>query len=218
MPEEGIVSERMNYYRAIEEQMKVHAIIFGAVGKAMSDRKWIYHRGAFYADVAMVIRLLLEYKVPPFTDSAYNWEWWADELEKRAGALGLDAQYAMPLPAPMKISADDWQKMFSRMDLLWRYLPGIYQQEARDSQITPMGPITPAECAKITHRFAGWLEKWCYTIGTPGFPFRKVVWPWLEQVQLELKKVYTELGEDHVAGGWGPGGGNIPPISWPGAQ
>ena len=216
MPDD-IGASRGRYFLGAERQMEFHLAAFGVLGEAIAERKYVYHRGAFYADVALMINLLLEHNLPPFNASGYNWEWWANELEARAEDLGMDAQYAMNLPAPFTNSAEDWQKMFSRLDLLWRYLPGIYEQEERDSQVSQMGPITAAECVKITARFAGWLEKWCYTIGVPGRPFAKVTWPWLDQVQKELNELYKSLGEDSVAGGWGPGGGPIPPISWPGA-
>ena len=221
MPKDKDLSDRppKPYFLGWSNMLEAMKGILDLVGLSISTRRYVYHRGAFYADCAIVIDALLEVNWAPFIHSEYNWRWWSEELKKRAEDLGMDASYAMHLPAPWNENSDNAQEMYSRLDLLWRYMPSIYAQEAKDNQTSPMGQITAAECVKITQRFANWLERYGYNL-EPNFPgsnvMKKVTWPWLEAVQDELREVYREMGEDDVAGGWGPGGGPMPPISWPG--
>ena len=206
-----------NYFAANVQQMKVHGVIFEDLGKAIADRKFIYNRATFYSDVALVLRKLLELRQKPFITHHWAWEWWIDELEGRAKELGKDLGFSMHLPPPWAGNAAGWQLMFSRLDLLWRYLPTIYRQEADDSQSSRFfGDITPGEAVKITKMFAIWLEDFCYDVGdVEGLPFMKTTWPWLEAVVSELTEIHKQLGEGSTAGGPGSSGGPIPPISWP---
>jgi hypothetical protein len=207
-----------NYFLGWKQNFGFHYKLMGEIGQAIADRRYIYSRSAFYADAALAIKLLLELRVAAFVNSQLSWEWWIKELRERAEALGSDPGYAMYLPERMGGSPEDWQEMFSRLDLCWRYMPGVIEAEELDSQTVPLGKITPAECAKITHRFAQFIEKFCYDIKVqpPSTLTRRVTWPWLVAVQDELRAVYKELGETDSYFGPGASGGPIPPISWPG--
>jgi hypothetical protein len=188
--------------------------ILATLGERISARRMIYHRGTFYSDCAHVITALLDAGFEPFISSEYNWRWWAEELEKKAEEYGKDAQYAMYLPPPANYSPESIQDGFSNLDLVWRYMVNAYRQEANDHQESPMGKVTPAECVKITQRMARWLEKRCYTVMEPVPPSKRhtrYYWPWVEAVSTELRELYQKMGEENVAGGWGPS----TPISGP---
>jgi hypothetical protein len=211
----------------LEPYFKVSAALTGAVwsvydvvGVKIQDRKYIYHRGAFYADLADALELLIG--TEPFASSEYVWNWWIAELRKRAEQLGSDATYAMLLPPPRE---DDWRKggaITNQVDKILNFMLSVYAQEEDDQATSAVGTkITAAECVKICHRLAKYiLPQYCFSIEkpTPEHPGVRVTWPWLVAVADELQKVYRAMGEPDVAGGWGPGGGAMPPVSWPGAK
>jgi|PlaIllAssembly_1097288.scaffolds.fasta_scaffold00013_25 hypothetical protein len=208
------------YFDAITSLLRAFLGIFDELSETIRERGPVYHRGAFYADTAKVIRLLLEMRVSPFIESEYNWAWWADECEKRAEELGNDAQYAVALGDPMLPNVPT---LYSSVTLLLdsytsfllggRDTPGIYGQEAQDSDFTDLGQITPAECVKITHRLVH------YKLGAhTGTYTGRLVAPWITAVATELRDIYLAMGEPNKAGSaWNVKPGQpIPPISWPG--
>lgn len=211
---EFIMSSEVHYFKATTVLINAVSTILEVLGLKITERGLVYHRGAFYADVAKAIRLLLEMRISPFIESEYNWLWWAEECEKRAAALGSDAQFAMHLPLPR--DSADWRAYPMIINLINRMVSlmfGVTKGEEEDADISDMGKLTAAECVKITHRFAHyWLGK------RGGNQIGYVVpWPWLEHVAGELQYVYRSMGEPDRAGSAGTPGGPIPPISWPGA-
>lgn len=206
-------NEDQGYFTAAYNVTEALTDALDLVGTRITERQRIYHRGTFYADVAAVIRSFLATNLSPFAESAYNWAWWAGECEKRAAALGSDAQFAMHLPEP--VSPGDYliyPKITNQLDKMVSLMIGVYQQELDDNDITDLGKVTPAECAKITHRFVQyWLAPRCGELQR-GY---MVPWPWIAKVVNELKAVYRSMGEVDRAGSTATPGGPIPPISWP---
>jgi hypothetical protein len=209
----------VSYFEAKTGVLGAASALYKLIGDKITAREGIYHRGAFYEDVAAVIRKLLEMQTSPFIESEYNWSWWAGECEKRAEALGSDAQFAMKLPEP--VPAGDYttyQKITNSLDKMVSLMLGLTGQEEEDADISDIGNLTPAECVKLTHHFAVyWLGK----RGGNRIGYA-VDWKWLPAVVGELKAVYLAMGEGTpwqrmVAGVNPPAGGEVPPISWPGA-
>lgn len=202
------------YFVAHTNLMEMLSASFALVGHNLQDHEYLVHRGVFYANVAAVIRLLLDFEFKPFIDSAYNWTWWAEQCEARALALGKDAQFAMHLPPPRDPEKwTDYPALTNLTDKMTSLMLSVTKQEEEDADISDMGNLTPAECVKLTHRFAHyWLGKNCGTYER-GYI---VPWPWIAKVASELQYLYRSMGEPDRAGSSGAPGGPIPPISWPG--
>ncbi|HUV74239.1 MAG TPA: hypothetical protein VMW79_08015 [Anaerolineae bacterium] len=198
----------VGYFYTSQMFMELMREVFQKVGDSITARGNVYHRGAFYEDAALAIGILCDRNFASMKESEYNWRWWADELKKRALAVGTDAPNAMKLPGRWKEDRDGYENTTNYLDLCWRQMFGAFHEEEIDYQTSPMGDTTPAECVKITWHFLRWLEK--------TLKYKKLEWQWVGACKDELLAVFTRMGETTTAGGWTPGGGPMPPISWPG--
>ena len=138
----------------------------------------------------------------------------------------MRSPHAMPLPPPRGALGEDpftdGMTLTQQVGTFYAWM-SFYKQEFEDSDITPMGQITPAECVKLSYRLAkNQLERYCWSLvdipHRPGYQQRQV-WPWLTAVQAELREIFLAMGEPSKAGSnWSGGGGPMPPISWPGGD
>lgn len=211
----------MHYQAALHVLLAAHSV-FDELSEAIGERGPIYHRGAFYSDLARAIRVLLNMGFQPLMESESSWSWWAGQCEQRAQELGDDQQYAVKLKDPAPANAPTgYSAVTGLLDGYVRFFfgatdyPGIYGQESMDSDITPFGSITPAECVKISHRLVHYK-----LAGRTGTYTGRPVTPWIDAVAAELKSIYRAMGEPDKAGSaWAheplpPG--YVPPFSWPG--
>lgn len=197
------MGEEGKKFSAVIALLGAIAAVLEAVQSNIGTRGDVYSRAAFYEDVAAGIRAVLALRLYPFSASEYNWAWWAEQLERQAARLGSDAQYAARLgefSAPPEVRLNQIRNFVA-------LFYGMMAQEAEDRDRTDFGDITPAECAKLTHRIARFILPTILK-GTP---------PWLATVQRELQAVYRSMGEPDKAGSaWvvAPGQPN-PPVSFP---
>jgi len=187
------------------------------LGRRIDERGGTYNRAYWYKDIAWLIRHGVVRAWPFIDGSENNWLIWADECDVHGDELGADRQYNMTLPIP----TSDALEYTNALDLLFRYMVDSIKTEIGDSQIDTSGPLTVAECIKVTERLARRLKMWCYTpVKWGNHGTRHVPWPWLEFVQQEMLTLYKGMGEPQAAGDFGvaPGGGPIgpQPFSWPG--
>jgi hypothetical protein len=203
------------YFATSKHLTETVAAVYEMLGAAIQARGYIYNRATFYTDLALVIRFIVESDLLPFAWSSTNWQRWADWCEDHAAELGADPAFTMQLPPPRSVDPYlEYPQITNQVDHVVTFMLGVYKQEEDDLSSDSGGEVTLAECVKLTARFARYiLPDYCYDIVKPH-P-QHVTWKWARAVAEELGKLYRALGEENVAGGWGPGGGEIPPVSWP---
>jgi len=209
--------EYLPYFYAYNDLLSKLSETYRKVGMNIAERKYVYHRGAFYIDAALTIDTLLSLEFQPLMECNYNWQWWAEEMRKQGEALGDDAAYAMILPGPFMGEWHDYPSLTNSTDKMISLMTGVYRTEDEDSDVGGLGTITPAECVKLTHRFCRfWLWRSC---GEMVHGYMKP-WPWLKAVTDELQQLYRKLGEPDKAGSaWATKPlppGYVPPFSWGG--
>jgi hypothetical protein len=203
------------YFLAQDQLLGVLKEVYTKVGDQIASRKYIYHRGAFYADLALALNTMLDLGFSPLIESEYSWRWWADECQKRSDELGADAQYAVKLGDPRPAGdLNIYGSLTLSFDHVVNFMSSIYKGEMDDTNINDLGSVTPAECVKVCQRFVYYiLGK--HTGQYTGHP----VSPWITAVSDELKTIYKQMGEGGSTGGTTPlPPGYVPPFSWPGGN
>lgn len=202
----------MGYFEAKNRVLDAAAELYTIVGDNIEGRDNTYSRAAFYADAAEVIEALVDMGASPFGESSENWLWWAGECRNRAAELGDDKKFIVKLPPPDKVGDYlTYEKVTNSLDGMVSLMLSLTKQEEEDDDISDLGNLTPAECVKLTHRFAHyWIGK-----GGGNRIGYVVDWKWVPAVVAELKAIYRQLGEKDRAGSSGEPVGPIPPISWP---